>query len=405
MNTNYLTILLTFLMLNYSIAEDGISDNSIRIGSVLALKGSASGLGSGMKEGMEAALLGETIQGKNIKLIFRNDFYEPEKATKMTEDILKQDVFLVMGNVGTPTAKVTLPILARNEVPAFGFFTGAGLLRPGIGTIVNYRASYVQEVEEIVKRGIANGIKTQNICAYVQNDAYGMAGLKGLIRAFEKNNANRNNIVLLEKIIKMKGINPKRNNIGPVGVYVRNTRAVRNGYSSIINWESKTGNKCRLVITVGAYGNIAHFARLRNKDGRNMIISAVSFTGAKNLSTDLEKYSAQNNIIMTQVVPLLSSNYPIVIEARSKLGDKFGYVALEGYIIGRLFLNIMSQIEGDITRIKFINIVKKTKFDLGGVKIDFTLDKNQGSRLVVPTFLKNGKFEKLDKSAWDKMLR
>jgi len=46
-------------------------------------------------------------------------------------------VVAMLGNVGTPTARVSLPILAENKIPAIGFFTGAGLLRPGVGDMID----------------------------------------------------------------------------------------------------------------------------------------------------------------------------------------------------------------------------------------------------------------------------
>ena len=100
-----------------------------------------------------------------------------------TRKLLEQGVFAVLGNVGTPTAKVSLPVLAEDGAPAVGFFTGAGLLRPGVGEVVNFRASYVQETAAVIRAAIQSGVPASGICAFVQNDAYGMAGVGGIKRA------------------------------------------------------------------------------------------------------------------------------------------------------------------------------------------------------------------------------
>ncbi|MDJ0864118.1 MAG: ABC transporter substrate-binding protein, partial [Gammaproteobacteria bacterium] len=156
-------------------AEPGVTPSTIRIGGVMDLEGVSRGLGLGMKTGIEAAVRGQRVRGRRIEFVTLNDSYTPEKSKKATEQLLSQGVFAVVGNVGTPTAKVTLPILAEQGVPAVGFFTGAGILRPGVGDIINFRASYVQETAAVIRQAINAGIKPTEICAYVQNDAYGMA--------------------------------------------------------------------------------------------------------------------------------------------------------------------------------------------------------------------------------------
>jgi ABC-type branched-subunit amino acid transport system substrate-binding protein len=76
----------------------------VRVGSVLALKGPAQGLGTGMKTGMDAAFKGAKVGARNIQLVAENDFYEPEKAAEETRKLLKAGIFAMIGNVCTPTA-------------------------------------------------------------------------------------------------------------------------------------------------------------------------------------------------------------------------------------------------------------------------------------------------------------
>ena len=95
---------------------------------------------------------------------------------------------------------------------------------------------------------------------------------------------------------------------------------------------------------------------------------------------------------------------PIVVEARQRLGDQFGWVSLEGYIVGKLWLTGMANVQGRITRAKFLAGVRGRKFDLGGLKLDFTTD-NQGSDLVVLTNLTADGFKPMPLSAWDALVR
>lgn len=371
---------------------DGVSPTTITLGSVLALKGPAAGLGTGMKAGMEAAFQGEKANGRDIALVTANDFYEPVKAAEETKRLLGEGIFFMVGNVGTPTAAVTLPILKEANVPAVGFFTGAGILRPGAGgPIVNYRASYVQETVTVIKQALDAGVNINQVCAFVQNDPFGMAGLAGVKLAFEQNRGDPAVIHTLDTLLKMTGDNPERNNQGPVGVYTRNEIEVRPGYKSLKAWEKKSRHKCRLVVTVGAYASIAHFGRVSRQLKEKWAISAVSFTGADNLLADLNKYKATARFLMTQVVPLLDSPLPIVLEAKQKLGKEFGYVSLEGYIVGKMVLHILGNMSGEPTRAAFMTQVSASKFDLGGIPIDFTRG-NQGSNLIVSSYVTPGGF-------------
>jgi len=386
-----LTLICIFGTVRLHAQEIGVTEKTIRIGGVMDLKGYSGGLGQSMKTGIEAALNNKEIQGRSIEYIMLDDSYNPRLAVEMTEKLIDQGIFLMMGNVGTPTAKAVLPILARHQVPAVGFFTGASLLRPGIGDVLNFRASYVQEVASVIEIALSAGLEPSAICAYVQNDAYGMAGVEGLKIALINHPGTVETVAVLDRMVALQGPNPERNKLGPVGVYRRNTLKSREGYKSLVYWEEIANVPCRLIVTVGTYTAIANFiayARFKNK---NWIYSALSFTGADYLKTELTKQEITSGVIMTQVVPPLDSALPIVQQARTDLDDQLNYVSLEGYLVGELFLTIMRAVEGEITRENFLQTALGHRFDLGGLEIDFTED-NQGSDLVVMTYLQDGDY-------------
>ncbi|MGK7923970.1 MAG: ABC transporter substrate-binding protein [Spirulina sp.] len=394
----------SFLTESEEITE-GITTRSLRLGSVLALEGQEEALGNQMKVGLEAALKGQEVKGRKIEILFENDFYEPPNAMLATQDLINAGIFFAIGNVGTPTTKVTLPLLTDRGVPAVGFFTGSHLLRSGSREelIVNYRASYTREIETVVRKATDVSVKPEEICAYVQNDSYGMAGLAGLKQALEQVNAPSELLKTYEAILDSQERNPA-NAIAPIGLYTRNTPDVLPGYESLKSWEQTAKTQCKLVITAGAYSNIARFVKLSREKGENWIVSALSFTGADNFQLDLEEYGVTQKVIMTQVVPLLHSNLPIVKEAKSKLADEFGFVSLEGYIVGKMTLEILNQIPGELNRKNFMEQVARAKFDLGGVEIDFTKNANQGSNLVVLSYLTPRGFQELRTAQFKKML-
>ncbi len=385
-------------------AEMGVTDRAIRVGGVMDLEGDSRGLGLGMKTGIEAAFRGRTIQGRRLELVALNDNYSPPKTIEATSALVDEGVFAMIGNVGTPTARVSLPILAEHGVPAVGFFTGAGLLRPGVGKVLNFRASYVQETAAVIESALASGLDASNVCAFVQNDAYGMAGVEGIRRALASRAGTDDVVARLVKLMEMTGENPARNEVGPVGVYTRNTRYVRDGYQSLKVWERDTGAECRLVVSVGTYGTIARFAAYARLRGEPWLVSAVSFTGADNFRAELAAHRVDDGIIMTQVVPPLDAELPIVAAAREALGDEFGYVSLEGYIVGTMFADALGRIEGEITRASFLDAIEGQAFELDGLVMDFTTD-NQGSDYVSLTYLGPDGYRALTRADWSSLGR
>ena len=385
-------------------AQQGVTDRLIRIGGVMDLEGRSRGLGLVMKAGIEAAIRNQRVGGRRVEFVTLNDSYTPSKTIEATQALVTQGVFVMIGNVGTPTAKVSLPILAQSKVPAVGFFTGAGLLRPGAGDIVNYRASYVQETAAVIRAAIDAGVNPAQICAYVQNDAYGMAGVIGIKRALSALPGTEIMTKTLDVILQQQGENPPRNDLGPVGVYQRNTFTSRRGYQSLKNWEQVSNAPCKVVVTVGTYNAISKFAAYSRYKGQDWIISAVSFTGADNFHNALADAGINDRVIMTQVVPPLDSKLAIVTEARQSLGEQFGWVSLEGYIVGKLWLSAMQKVKGRITRAKFLDAVLGRRLDLGGLNLDYSND-NQGSDLVVLTSLTPDGFKPMSLSAWDALAR
>jgi len=406
-NNNKTLLAATLFSLSLSLpiavhAEDGVTATEITIGGVMDLEGRSSGLGLGMKAGIEAALANQTVAGRKVRFITENDSYTPEKAVAATEKLIAQKVLLLAGNVGTPTAQVVLPLLEQQKIPALGFFTGAGLLRPGQGDIINFRASYVQETKAVIDAALQQGVKPNEVCAYVQNDAYGMAGVAGIRSALQKSSGVDTILTALDKIVAASGAEPERNNQGPVGVYTRNTFIARDGYDSLKAWEQQQGSTCKLVVTVGTYEAIARFIAYAHSKNEPWVFSAVSFTGADDFRKTLNKFNITDRVIMTQVVPLPDSDLPIVQEARTALGKDYGYVSQEGYIVGKLLLHGLQQLETEantITRTNLLATFKGQQFDLGGLTMDFSND-NQGSDLVVMTRHTNDKWLAMQDNTW-----
>ncbi len=369
--------------------EAGVTDKAIRIGATIPLEGDYKVYGQAMKKGMEAALAGQTVQKRSIEFVVINDFYDPAKAVEAAKTLLSQGIFAMVNSFGSPTTRAVLPVLAENKVPAFGFYTGAAFTGPG--DVLNFRASYAREVETLVDAALASGLKPTEVCAYAQNDAYGMGGVKGFRAALAKQPGMEPIVAKVDQILNLPGDNPERNGIGPVGVYQRDTVSAREGYQSLKQWEAASGNRCRLVATTAVYDPAAAFMGYARYKGETWIFSSPSPAAGNRLATMLKEHGITDKVIATQIVPSPDSSLPVVMEARKALGSNLDYVSLESYIVGKLFVTIMQAIDGPLTRENFLKAARRQPYDIGGVKVDFTTD-NQGSDFVLATVLRDGQF-------------
>ena len=359
-------------------AENGVTDTEIILGQTAVFDGSAKALGIGMNAGLQAAFndvnAAGGVAGRTIKLVTRDDGYEPDKSIVNTRALIAEDkVLLLIGGVGTPTAKVIVPICEEEKVPFVGAFTGAGLLRdPFKRYSVNVRGSYNQEMERLAKYLVdEKGLK--NVACFYQNDAYGQAGLSGITKA-----------------LTSRGME-----LAATGHYERNTVAVKGGLVDI-----RKGNP-DAVIMVGAYKACAEFIKLAKKLKMNDVVYCnISFVGTRALQAELG--DAGEGTVISQVVPHPDDSLPILVDYRASLKKNFpemkpDWVSLEGYLVGRFFAQAAEKTGRDLTREAFINTVDSTGvFEIGGLTLGFGVDDHQGLDQVFLTAIKNGEVVSID---------
>lgn len=378
-------ISLTFLIMAIFFALRVQGDEFIKIGMSTALTGPAQALGQGMKLGIDAYFtkvnsLGG-INGKKLKLIALDDGYEPSRtAPNMRKLIDEEKVLAVIGNVGTPTAVVSVPIANEKKTVLFGAFTGAGILRksPPDRYVINYRASYAEETAAMIDGLLEVGVKPSEIAFFTQNDAYGDAGYQGAIKALKASGYSE-----AEKLAH--------------GRYTRNTLNVENGFGVILD----AATEPKAIIMVGAYAPCAEFIKLAKEVLTDTIFLNVSFVG----STALAKALADkgDGVIVTQVVPHFESQLPLITQYSNEV-KKFdpeatlGFVSLEGYIAANIIVSGLKQATQPLTKENVVDGIESIQdLDIGiGVKISFNKNEHQASHKVWPTMIKGGKFITFD---------
>ena len=170
----------------------GVFDDRIVFGQSAAFSGPAQALGTNMRLGIEAAFAEANeaggVHGRRLELVHLDDSYEPEAATTNTIRLIEMEkVFALIGAVGTPTSRSATPVAQEAGVPYIAPFTGAEFLRNAVelSTVLNMRASYYQETEEMVAR-LTTDLGIERIAVMYQDDSFGRAGYQGALNALER---------------------------------------------------------------------------------------------------------------------------------------------------------------------------------------------------------------------------
>jgi len=158
------------------------------------------------------------------------------------------------------------------------------------------------------------------------------------------------------------------------------------------------------VVTVAPYKPVAQFVRVAHQVRLNALFVAISFVGSDSLAKELG--SAGTGVIVSQVVPSpWDETLPVVAAYQRALSAsdpaaKPGFVSLEGYLDGRLAVEALKRIKGEVTREALLNAINEAPFNMGGVTLTYGPGKNQGSNQVYFTILQaDGTFKPVTRLA------
>ena len=360
------------------VAGNGIFADSVLFGQSAAFSGPAQELGRNMRLGIEAAFAEANrdggVHGRRLDLVSLDDAYEPEAAVTNTQQLIRSDgVFALIGEVGTPTSRSATPVAAAEQVPFIAPFTGAEFLRdPDWTNIINLRASYYQETEEIVARVIADrGI--ERIAVMFQDDSFGRAGYRGVLQALDRRE--------MEPVA--------------IGLYPRNTLAVRTALLDLQQGDPEA------VVLVGAYQPVAALIKWARYLGEDWIFVTISFVGSNALAEELGPVG--DGVFVTQVVPFpTDDSLPVVASYLDALAAHDpaavpGFVSLEGYLAGRMAIAGLERCGRDLTRSCFLGeILRGEPVDIDGFQLSFAGGGNQGSDAVFLTVIRDGRYVSTD---------
>ena len=369
-----------FLFITYALAASsawaqttGVTDTSILIGSCSALDGPAHVLGRQTVLGASAYLHmvndAGGIFGRKVQLQAFDDSYDPDRAPACFKRMMKEGVFALGFFVGTPTAKVYVPMAQEEKIPVVGLFTGAQLLyEPFKHEIINVRASYYDETREQVDKLWDQNIR--KIGVIYQDDPFGKAVLEGVKLALQKHNS------------------------APValGTFVRNTVDVDAGMREVMAAHPQA------VVIAGPYGPAAAIVKQAHITGWKPQFLTVSFVGTEEFIK--EAGADAEGAIITQVMPPYDrTEYPTVALYRTCLGkyspgEPPSFVSFEGFVDAMVLVEGLKRAGKDLTRDKFLGGIESIHDMNAGLGpklvLTYSATDHKGFHNVYPTIVRGG---------------
>ncbi|HET8540227.1 MAG TPA: ABC transporter substrate-binding protein [Anaeromyxobacter sp.] len=365
----------------------GVTDREIVLGMASAFTGANRELGRSMRAGVEAALAAVNasggVHGRKLRLVAVDDGYEPSRTGPAMRQLVEQDrVFAVVGNVGTPTAAVSIPYCLERKVVFFGAFTGGDLLRrqPPDRYVFNFRPSYSEETSAAIRWLVrVRRIAPERIAVFSQDDEFGESGFRGVAAQ-----------------LRALGVDPAR----AVRVrYRRNTADVADAIATL----RTRAHEVDAVVMVATYRAAAAFIRKARDAGLGVPATSVSAVDASALAEDLVASGARyaKDVMVTQVVPLPTSRSAAVRRFQEALeaGERPGFVTLEGWIVGNLLAEALRRAGQDLDTEKLVAALEGIRdLDLGvGARLGFSPTEHQASHKVWGTALQpDGSYRQID---------
>ncbi|WP_018916584.1 ABC transporter substrate-binding protein [Vreelandella zhanjiangensis] len=365
-----------------------LAQAELKFGIVAPETGGAASMGLGMQEGINAYFAeinaAGGVNGQPLTLVARDDRYNPLLAAQHTRELsADESILAAIGNVGTPTAAVTVTVHNQQQMLLFGAFTGAGLLRqsPPDRYIINYRASYAEETATMINGLLEAGIAPEEIAFFTQNDSFGDAGYYGAISALHGEGFEDT-----DRLVH--------------GRFTRGTRNIHQGLATILQAPVPP----RAIIIVSTFGPAADFIREARKDLEDVLFLNVSFVGSQALVDELGDMA--EGVMVTQVVPPLESTLPAVESYHAALKHyasdaEPSFISLEGYLAAKLFVEGLKSAGEQPDRESIVDgLLSLGNIDIGLEEpLMLNPDNHQASHAVWPTIIRNGHFEPVNWSS------
>jgi branched-chain amino acid transport system substrate-binding protein len=311
------------------------------------------------------------INGRKLEYIAYNDDFEPTKSVAVAKKLLEKDqVFMFITPMGTPTTAAVRPIATEANTIIFGPGTGSSLFTKPYNplfflTVVNYYDQMYLIVDYLVKE---RGLK--KIALFGARGEIGQVTREGV-----------------EDRLKTYGLKiAAYEEASPTDVDV----------SAQFNKMRSAGAEA--VIISAIMRQAAYMLQEMHKN--NWKPTTVLYGALTDQVPGLAKEAAEG-VICLQMYPPPETNLPEIQKLqeimKKYVNKEVNTYTIWGYINAKLTVEILKRLGNNITTENFIKEAERIRnWDTGlGLKITFTPTSHDGSKMAYFTIVKDGKLEKI----------
>lgn len=366
-NIAALTLVSSALWSCAALAEPGVSAETITLGQSTALSGPLGDLGQevlkGAKVYFDALNARGGVNGRNIKLVSKDDAYDSKKTLENVQSFIAGDTtFALFGTFGTPNNEALIPVAQKAGLPVLMPYTGAPSIRSKTASgVFNLRASYTDEVGKLIEHLATLG--TKKIAIAYQNNAFGKEVLAAAIDAMERR--------------KLKPL---------LAVSVENDA---NDAPAAAEKLVATNPEAVLLALAGKPSIEAIKNIIQRRRGMQLYALSVLAT-----PSNLRTMGADGaGVAISQVVPFptnvniaLVNEYNLAMMAAGH--TELSHLSLEGFINAKVVTEGLRRAGRNLTRASLVSALEAMHgYNLGGMEVSFGQGAASGSRFVELTMV------------------
>ena len=302
------------------------------------------------------------VNGQKIRVVVRDDGYKVDETVKQTKELIaNENPVALIGFVGTGNVGALLKqnVLADANIALIAPYTGGEVLRtPFNPYIFHIRAGYADECEKMVAH--LHTFAIDRIAVFYQDDAFGLAGLKGVEDALAKRK-----IKLLVK-----------------GTYEKNSDVVGKGVDDIVRADAQA------VIMISVNNTTGRFMKdYREKGGRGQLYNISVVNPAA-----LIKIAGVQNAKGTGIAQVMPYPFTRTTRAAAEYLDllkkyapdeKPAYSSFETFVAAKLLVEGLRRAGANPTRQKVMRGLESvSNYDVGDFVLSFSPTNRVGSQYV-----------------------
>jgi branched-chain amino acid transport system substrate-binding protein len=270
MKRNLSILALALALGSAAFAQQGVSKDTLTLGSIQDLSGPLAGFGKQVRMGLLLAAdeINEQggVNGRKIVIKIEDSGYDPKKAVLAAQKLVNQDkIFAMIGHIGTAQNLAAMPVqFSKNVINFFPVTAAREMFEPLHPLKYAFAATYYDQMRLATPK-LVKEKNLQKICTIYQDDEFGLevfrgaeAGLKSIGMDFtEKTTYKRGATEFSSQVARMKSAGCE---MVVLGTIIRETVGT-------IGESRKTGFNPVFLGSSAAYTDLIHKLGGRAMDG------------------------------------------------------------------------------------------------------------------------------------------